>query len=470
MLMTVNDNVTITVTVVGAGVAGLAVSCALAGAGYDVELVERRPFVGGRASSYVHPALQEVVDCQHVLLGCCTNLIHLLEESDAGRLIRWYDEFVFLEPGGRSSIFRPNGLPVPLHFSGSFLRASMFGLADKLAIARGMREFLSATEKDDDISLELWLKQTKQTPLAVRNFWEPVMYCTLNDSAANCSLRMAGKVFRELFLKSSAGAKFGIPTVPLSEFYSAAARLLESRGGRLYLRESVEAIRPADKGKWTLHTSTGERTSDVVVLALPFEQTQKLIAGLPKTDRGSELERTLGQLIHAPYTTVHLWFDRQITDLDYAALLNTTIQWVFHKSRIRRYPEERGSYVELVIAGARDQLKKSRQEIFDNTKAELTSFFPEARRAQIVKSAILKEAQATFSVLPGLDKLRPTSVSPWPGIYLAGDWAATGWPSTMESAARSGYLAAEAVTNAYGQKATFLQPDVPAAGIMRLFG
>ncbi len=464
-----DQNVTTTVIVVGAGVAGLAASCALAGAGFDVELLERRPYIGGRASSYEHPALQEVVDCQHVLVGCCSNLIHLLKESAAGDKVRWYDELVFLEPGGRRSVFHPNGLPAPLHFSDSFLRASMLGLGDKLAIARGMSDFLSATERDDQVSLADWLKRTKQTPRAVRHFWEPVVFCTLNDGPANCSLRIAGKVFRELFLKSPAGARLGIPIVPLSDLYSAVARTFESRGGRLYLREGVEAILPGGGGKWSLRTSAGVRTSDAVVLALPFEQAQRLITGLPASSSSEELGRDLSRFVHAPYTTVHLWFDRQITDLDHAALLDTTIQWIFHKSRIRGYPEERGSYVELVIAASTAQLKMERQEILDDALRELASFFPDVRQARVVKSGILKEARATFSVLPGLDRLRPASPSPWPGIYLAGDWVGTGWPSTMESAARSGYLAAEAVARACGRAERFLQPDVAASGMMKLF-
>jgi squalene-associated FAD-dependent desaturase len=464
-----SKNETATVTVVGAGVAGLAASCALAGAGYDVTLMERRPYVGGRASSYEHPALHEVVDCQHVLLGCCTNLIHLLEKSAAADKIRWYDELVFLEPGGRRSIFHPNGLPAPLHFSDAFLRAPMLGTADKLAIARGMSGFLSAAERDDDVSLEQWLKRTGQTPLAIRHFWEPVVLCTLNDSFANCSLRVGAKVFRELFLKSPLGARLGIPTVPLSELYSAAAQRLEALGGRLCLRSGVEAVIP-DDGRWRIQTTAGEHTADAVVLALPFEQTQKLVSGLPRSDAGNELDRDMARFIHAPYTTVHLWFDRQITDLHHAALLDTKIQWIFHKSRIRSYPEEQGSYAELVIAASTAQLKMERSEILDSALAELASFFPQVNGAKVVKSGILKEARATFSVLPGLDKLRPGAQGPWPRMYLAGDWTATEWPSTMESAARSGYLAAEAAAAGFGAPGKFLQPDVPASGIMKLFG
>ena len=454
----------------GAGVAGLAAACALAEAGFEVDLLERRPYVGGRASSYEHPALQEVVDCQHVLLGCCTNLIHLLETAGAADKIRWYDDLVFLEPGGRRSVFHPNGLAAPLHFSDSFLRAPMLGAADKAAIARGMTAFLSPAEQDDEVSMEQWLKRTGQTPRAIRHFWEPVVLCTLNDGFANCSMRIAGKVFRELFLKSPVGARLGIPTIPLSDLYATAARLLESRGGRLDGRTSVEEIVPAEAGGWLLRTSAGERLAGSVVLALPFEQTQKLICGLPEVEDGLSLFRDLGRFVHAPYTTVHLWFDRQITDLDHAALLDTTIQWIFHKSRIRSYPEARGSYVELVIAASHAQLKMERSAILDGALRELALFFPEVKRAKVVKSGILKEARATFSVLPGLDRIRPRAASPWPGIYLAGDWTATGWPATMEGAARSGYLAAEAVARDGGRGRRFLQADVAASGMMRLFG
>jgi zeta-carotene desaturase len=464
------DKVTTTVTVVGAGVAGLAAASALAGAGHEVTLLERRPYVGGRASSYEHPALHEVVDCQHVLLGCCTNLIHLIESSGASDKIRWYDELVFLERGGRRSIFRANGLPAPLHFGQAFLRAPMLGVRDKAAIARGMAEFLSAAEPDDDLSIEQWLKRTGQTQLAIRHFWEPVVLCTLNDSPANCSLRIGAKVFRELFVKSPAGARLGIPTVPLSDLYSAAARRFEGLGGMLCLREGVEAITRESDGRWRLATSTGERTSDAVVLALPFEQTQKLMATMPQDAASDQLASDLGKFVHAPYTTVHLWFDRQITDLDHAALLDTTVQWIFHKSRIRSYPEERGSYVELVIAASTAQLKMERQAILQSAMEELALFFPEVRQAKVIKSGILKEARATFSVLPGLEKLRPSASSPWEGIYLAGDWTATGWPSTMEGAARSGYLAAEAVLRESGMERKFLEPDLPPSGFMTMFG
>jgi len=128
-----------TVAIAGGGLAGLAAACALSDAGYRITLFERRPYLGGRASSYEHPGTGEVVDnCQHVLLGCCTNLIDLYRRTGVEDKIRWYDELVFLEPGGRASRIAPSFLPAPLHNDPAFLRAACLGWRDKLAIARAM--------------------------------------------------------------------------------------------------------------------------------------------------------------------------------------------------------------------------------------------------------------------------------------------------------------------------------------------
>ena len=78
------------VAVVGGGLAGLAAGCALVSTGFRVTLFERRPYLGGRASSYQHPGTGEVVDnCQHVLLGCCTNLIEFYRRTAVAESIRW---------------------------------------------------------------------------------------------------------------------------------------------------------------------------------------------------------------------------------------------------------------------------------------------------------------------------------------------------------------------------------------------
>jgi len=434
-----------------------------------VTVLERKPYVGGRAYSYEHPALQEIVDSQHVLLGCCTNLIELCEQAGTADKIRWYDEQTFLEPNGRASTIAVSDLPAPFHFAPSFLTIPMLGWKDKLRIARGLMEFFRGYPAEDRESVEQWLKRTGQTERAIRHFWSPIVMATLNDGMAHCSTRYAGKVFHELFVKSSTGGRLGIPTVPLSEFYLGAAQLVESNGGTVQLRASVESITQEPDGRWRANAADAAYTADSIILALPFEQTQRLLPAVllndgQAVDTEAGLESKMARMEHSPFTSILLWYDRQITDLDHAWLLDSTIEWFFHKSRIRRYAPEKGSYVELVIAGSKVQLSLSRDEILSSALRELEQFFPEVRRATLLKSGVLKEARATFSVTPGLDQFRPTQQTEWPGLYLAGDWTATEWPSTMEGAVRSGRLAAGALV---GDANRFMAAETPASGLMR---
>ncbi len=477
------------VLVIGAGAAGLAAAVALAGAGASVSLLERKPFAGGRAYSYIHPALGEVIDSQHVLLGCCTNLVDLCRLSGASEHIRWYDSITFLEPSQadaspRRSEIKAGMLPAPAHNALSFLRAPMLSLADKSRIALGLLDFLHGYPTEDDEPFTAWLKRTGQTERAIRHFWEPIVVGTLNDTFERCSTRYAGQVFHESFLRSAAGGRFGIPSQPLSEFYGQVARWAEQQGARLSYRASVESIEVLSSGLWQAVVSDGaggviRHTAPNLILALPFEQTARLLATLPEdSPQRRSILPLLSRFTHSPITTVHLWLDREVTDLDHAALLDTRIQWMFNKTRIRslertsRSPEigqgPAGShYLELVISASHAELGQRPEQILHSATDELAEFFPEFCQAKVLKSAVLKEARATFSVTPGLDRFRPRPEAPGGNLFLAGDWTQSGWPATMEGAVRSGRLAAEAVARATGNTANYLVPGLPPAGCMK---
>jgi zeta-carotene desaturase len=456
------------VAIAGGGLAGLAAACALAEAGFRVTLFERRPFLGGRASSYQHPGTGEIVDnCQHVLFGCCTNLIDFYRRIDVEKNIRWYDRMTFVEPGGRSSVLERSFLPAPLHTTPSFLSLPFLDASDKLAISGAMAALIPLPLRDRGEAFLDWLHRYKQTENSIQRFWKPVLVSALSEDLELVSVAYAAQVVRES-MKSESAREMGIPTIPLTELYTSAADYVSARAGEIRLRTSVEAFR-AQTSEVRVTANGEEQGFDYLVLAVPFDVLARM---LPDTPAAAPLAAMLGQFRTSPITGIHLWFDRQISDLDHAVLLDRTVQWMFHKSRLIQARESgSGSYVELVVSSSKSLVEKSKAEIVDLAVKELREFFPASREANLVKSTVIKEVNATYSPRPGIDEYRPRPETSWPRVFLAGDWTATGWPATMEGAVRSGYQAAESITHVAGGGAVrFLVPDLPARGFMRLFG
>jgi zeta-carotene desaturase len=185
------------------------------------------------------------------------------------------------------------------------------------------------------------------------------------------------------------------------------------------------------------------RRADYYISAIPFERLGPLVP---------ELDVDANAFTHSPITGIHLWFDRKITDLPHATLLDRTIQWMFNK--------DQGRYLQLVVSASRSLLEMSRGEAIDLAVRELAEFFPTVREAKIEKAHVVKEVRATFSAAPGVDAARPGATTEFPNLFLAGDWTQSGWPATMEGAVRSGYIAAEAVTKSAGSAERFLLPDI----------
>jgi len=425
------------VIILGGGLAGLSAAAALGSAGHRIRVLEARPYLGGRAASYDSGG-ETIDNCQHILMRCCVNLLDFYSRLGVDKEIAFYRDFVIIEPGGRRSVLTRGFLPAPFHFSASLLGLKFLTFSEKVALIRGMlaiRREYGCRDDLDKISMQRWLEEKRQPKRAIERFWSQVLISALSEEADRVAAAHGFQVFWLGFMARADSYEMGVPAVPLGKLYGADSwRALGDVDIRL--RMPVEKVN-FENGKVQSVMAGGEELhADHFVCALPFDRLPAL--GIPIDVSAFE---------YSPITGIHLWFDRKVIDVQQAAMLDRTIQWVFNKSD--------GRYVQVVVSASRTLIEMPRADVIALAVRELAEFFPAVREANLQKAHVVKEVRAVFSARPGLEPYRPPTRTAIPNLFLAGDWTRSGWPATMESAVRSGYLAAEAIT---GQK--FLLSDV----------
>jgi squalene-associated FAD-dependent desaturase len=463
------------VVIVGGGLAGLATASALVGRGLKITLFESRPRLGGRASSFPDPVTGELIDnCQHVSMVCCTNLTAFCQRVGIDGLFRREPEVLFLSPEGRLSRLRACRLPAPLHLAESFLTANYLGAIDKARVAYGLARLVLARHDRLQESFADWLARHRQTERTIERYWAPVLVSALNERLDRMDVGHARKVFVNGFLRHRDGFQMEIPLVPLGDLYGKRLESwLSEQGVTVHLttgvREVTADVEELDAAIAGVVLRNGETIpADFVVLAATFD---RIPAFLPENLHGRV--PALGQLSRleaSPITGVHLWFDRPVCPYDHVVTIGRTIQWVFNHTKIQgRRPGEAedSQYLQLVISAAYDLLAMDKTEIRDLVLQELSRIFPGAEKAILVHWRVVTEHGATFAVRPGVDSFRPIQRTPVEGLFLAGDWTATGWPATMEGAVRSGFLAAEGILRDLGRPERLLAADLSPGWLAR---
>ena len=462
--------------VIGGGLAGLAAGVSLADAGWRVRLFEQRPILGGRATSYVLPDGEHVDNCQHVTLGCCTNLDNFYRRVGSADKIKYFDRLLFQDPQGRTGVMQAGILPAPFHMTCSFLAFAPLSFPDKRSIGRAMLSILRGKGRTADldepggISMLEWLKRRRQTSGAIERFWRVVLVSALDEELERTDARYGVDVFWKAFLSNRTGYRMGVPVVPLGVLYDGCKAEIEKRGGEVHLRMPLRGLQLHNNVIEGVEFDGGRRESaDAYVLAVPH---QVLLGVLP--EEAKQMDPALakiGDIGVSPITGVHFWFDREVMREPFLTMVDTTTQWIFNKTVLYGKSgtgEEQRQYLQLVISASYELLQKPRQEIIDLCLKELRQFLPAAREAKLLKATVIKEAAATFSPQPGVDLLRPKQETLIGRMFLAGDWTDTGWPATMEGAVRSGYLAAEAVLRRAGTLKQLVQADLPPDGLVRM--
>ncbi len=456
------------VVVVGGGLAGIAAAAAADSCGYRVTLLEARRELGGRASSFEDPESDQLLDnCQHVLLGCCTNLQDLYKRLNVADRIEYYRRVHFLDAAGRQfDLWGVSGLPAPLHLGPAMLGFSALTLPERRQVITAMLAMLrmgkSGREKLEGQAFGQWLTEHRQSDRVIQRFYDPVLISALNEETRQASSKYAIEVFQDAMLMNQQGYVVGLPGCALEELYSHRP----CADVRLGTRVSEIVFAGGRATGVMLHT--GEMlAADAVILATNYHAVQRWIPEQLRTADGRFAH--LDKLESVPILGAHLWFDKPVMRLSHAALFEGPLQWLFRK-------DAEGKILHGVISAARQWVDKPREQCAELFQQQIQQLFPDSS-ARLLRQKIVIEKRATFSPLPGCDAWRPAQEPPPGGIgnlFLAGDYTKTNWPATMEGAVRSGYLAAEAVTRKIpsavdGEKSkTFIVPDLPTQWPARL--
>ncbi|MFO0782276.1 MAG: hydroxysqualene dehydroxylase HpnE [Phycisphaerales bacterium] len=459
------------VVVVGGGIAGIACALRLAEAGIPVTLVETRRKLGGRATSFTDPRTGLVLDnCQHVLMGCCTSLLDLYGRLGVAEHIEWHTSIFWANPPHAPDVMRPGLLPAPAQFTSSLLGMRMLDFRSKRGIARAMMRMLRLGVRGraawEDRTFQEFLQETQQTPEAVDRFWNPVVVSACNLECHEAGAGFAMQVFQEGFLSSKRAPAMGLSTVPLVQLYDPAEEMLRAAGGSIMLGVSAMAIAYDGTRVTGVVTDEGMLEADAVVSAVPSDRLDKLLSATAKK-ADSRLQR-LDAVEPAPILGVHLHFPRTVLDLPHLVLPGRPTQWLFNKG----VGADGSQHIHAVISGAQAWMELDEGRIALRVLEDVRWALPAARGVEPTAVRSVKEKRATFAARPGFNRLRPpaaaTGLDRQGGIrnlYLAGDWTRTGWPATMEGAARSGYAAAGAIL---GEPLTV--PDLRPALLPRLLG
>ncbi len=415
------------VAVVGAGLAGLAAALRLKESGAHVELFERGRLLGGRATSFEIDGV-EVDNGQHVFLACCTEFVRFARSVGMEDRLRLQDRFDarILSRNGKIGHLSAAPLPAPLHLLPSFATYPHLTPREKLRIGLVILSEASDSERSrrtkEPLTFEQWLQRNKQGAGERRAFWDPFFIPALNAPFDKVNADDALFVLKTAFLRDASAARFGFSTLPLAHLAQAAAARLDA----VHLSSSVVTVSGSDRGV-NLSLSKGEtKEFEAVVLAVPPRQARNVL--------GEQRYGIAGLDAYEPYPIidVHLWHDAGSIGFDFAAALDSPLQWIFEKAP---------GYCCCSFSAAERYLRVPTAELEAFAWAEAQTFVPALTHAKLVRTAVTRNPEATW--LPRIGVKRTSNRTSHPAIAIAGSWTDTGWPDTMESAVRSGIAAAE---------------------------
>jgi zeta-carotene desaturase len=446
------------VLVIGGGFAGFAAAVALQERRHQVVLLERRGVLGGRATSSRDAVTGDDVDNgTHLMVGAYRGTLSLARRAGAGELLLEQEDLrlEWVDDRGRSVLDCPP-LPAPLHLAAGLLGLRV-PLAVKLQAAR-LGFAVRFGRRPDGLTLAEYFARCGQGREARRLLWDPLALAVLNEPPERAAAVLFHRVYEESFLRDRRSSRLVFLRRGWGVLLDRVARYFEGRGGVVRRGTRVESLVLSDEGR-ICGARVAERPrerdaiasgargrqsvepADAVVCAVPPDALDSI---LPPEWRARPPFDALGRFGGAPIVSVDLWVDRVVVDRLMLGLRDSEVEWVFDKGRLCGR-EGAPQHLSFIVSAAYRSAPKANAEMVAAAEGALRRYFPAMAGASVQRALVLREPRATFASSPELERLRPGPETPLAGLYLAGDWTATGLPATIEGAVRSGEAAAAAI-------------------------
>ena len=438
------------VLVIGGGLAGLSAAAYLVKNKFDVTLLEASPKLGGRVYSFFDEKTNTEIDNgQHILMGCYSDTLSLLKMTNAyqyfhiatdrknqNRLVIHY-----LDRNKKEFLLQSSDLPYPFNLLSALLSFNAFSVNDKLSMIKFFLKIkFIDSEKLWDLNVKQWLKNENQSDNVIKTFWEIISIGALNTSTEKASAKIFCDILEEIFWKGKTSSLIILPSLPLSKsFIEPIYNYLIQNNCKVHLSEKCISLEinnnQIDKVITTSANSSKQNVYDnfdFVVSAVPFFALRKL---LDKNYLSIQSEFNYSSILN-----IHLWLTQDATkkfsfiNKEFYAFNNSELHWLFNKK----------THWNIVISNADKFMEMPKEKIFSFVLDELKSFIP-IRQDDILEYKIIKEKKATFIPDKKTLRNRPATKTKLKNLFLAGDWIDTKLPATIESAVKSGRLAAEKI-------------------------
>ncbi|MCX8104560.1 MAG: hydroxysqualene dehydroxylase HpnE [Ignavibacterium album] len=420
------------VIIIGGGLAGLSAAVHLSKNKFKVTLLEATPKLGGRAYSFFDEKTNTEIDNgQHILMGCYTDTINFLKIINAYKFLNIQKNLEINYLSRNKSHFRlkTTDISYPFNLLFGLLSFKELNLKEKISLLKFFIKInFTDSEKLYGMTVQEWLKKEKQSDKAIRIFWEIISIGALNTSTEKASAKIFCDILKEIFWKDKFSSKIIIPALPLSKtLCEPASDFIKSNDGEIRLSEKcIEFVVDKNRIEKVITDKNVYEDFDFVVSAVPFYALEKII-DTSFLDKQPEFH-------YSSILNIHLRIKENFLQEDFYAFYDSELHWLFNKR----------THWNIVISNADKFMQMNNEEIFNLVFTELKKFIA-ISDDDILLYKIIKEKRATFIPDDFTLKHRPSTETKVKNLFIAGDWVDTKLPATIESAVRSGRIAAEKI-------------------------